>query len=149
MIGKFSLTIIFAAGLMTACQNEPIPPRPDFKTSVAAHLASVEGRDYETFKSTLTTTNDLSVIFPGGSQLATTQDVLDFHQEWFKDKDWVFETDIRKVIEGQDQSTALVRYSFRDTADGEPRHAWLVLTFQLENNEWRLIHDQNTRIDKP
>jgi len=148
MLRRYYLPIIFATSLAAACQSEQAPTSPNFKTSVEAHLASVEGRDFETFKSTLTSSNNLAVIFPGGTQLATTEEVLDFHKEWFKDKDWVFDTEIRKVIEGSDQSTALVQYSFRDTPNGEPRHAWLVLTFQLEDNEWRLIHDQNTRIDK-
>lgn len=133
---------------LLACQADQSAVAPDFKSSVERHLASVENRDFETFKSTLTTTQDLAVIFPGGTQLPTTQDVIDFHKDWFKNKDWVFETEIRKIIEGSDQSTALVHYSFRDTAQGAPRYAWLVLTFQLEDNEWRLIHDQNTRIDE-
>lgn len=120
---------------------------PDFKQSVLRHLQSVENRNYPAFKETLTHSTGLNVIFPGGSILEDTQAVLDFHKTWFQDETWIFKTNLVKVIEGSDQSTALVKYKFQDNAKDEPREAWLILTFQVENNEWRLIHDQNTRID--
>lgn len=142
----FAAFILTTSGLVACTSSSSAPP--DFQNAVEQHLETVEIRDFEGFKSTLTRTEDLNVIFPGGTMLSNTQAVLDFHKEWFKDSDWVFEANIVKIIEGTSQSTALVNYSFKDTADGAPRKAWLVLTFQLEDNRWRLIHDQNTRIDE-
>ena len=49
-------------------------------------------------------------------------------------------------MEGADMAAAFMKYDYRDTPDGEPRSAWLTLIFKLEEGEWRLIHDQNTRI---
>ncbi|MEO9461206.1 MAG: nuclear transport factor 2 family protein [Marinomonas sp.] len=140
-----ALTALFA---LSACTSQPASKAPDFQTAVEHHLETVETRDFEGFRDTLTRTDDLYVIFPGGTALESTAEVLDFHKNWFEDREWVFDTEVEKVIEGTTQSTALVKYSFKDTADGPPRFAWLVLTFQLENNEWRLIHDQNTRIEE-
>lgn len=128
-----------------SAQNTSVP---EFRPAVTHHLNSVETRNFDAFRSTLTKTNDLNVIFPGGTILEDTKAVLEFHKTWFNDKDWVFDTQIVKVIEGATQSTALVKYSFKDTAKDVPRQAWLVLVFQLEDNEWRLIHDQNTRINE-
>ncbi len=140
------LSIIFSMILVVGCTSNTAPI-PDFKASVRQHLDTVENRDFEAFKNTLTKTDELNVIFPGGGILENTQAVIDFHQDWFTDKNWIFKTEIVKVIEGTTQSTALVKYNFQDSADTEPRQAWLVLTFQLEENSWRLIHDQNSRID--
>lgn len=139
---SFALLLLLAS---TAC-SAPSVATPDFRESVERHLTSVESRDLETFKTTLTASNDLYAIFPDGSYLENTQAVIDFHREWFSDTEWVFDTEIDKIIEGTTQSTALIKYSYKDTSDGPPRFAWLVLTFQIENGEWRLIHDQNTRI---
>ncbi len=141
------ISTIFCMILLVGCASNNVSV-PDFKTSVRQHLDTVENRDLEALKNTLTETNDLNVIFPGGSILDNTQAVINFHQDWFTDENWIFKTEIVKVIEGTTQSTALVKYNFQDSADTEPRQAWLVLTFQLEKNSWRLIHDQNTRIDK-
>jgi ketosteroid isomerase-like protein len=43
---------------------------------------------------------------------------------------------------------ATVRTRYEDTVDGKPYWSenWLTLVFKLEKGEWRLIHDQNTRI---
>lgn len=145
---KWALTSTLVIFSLAACSvSSELPEAPNFKNAVRHHLDAVETRDLETFKSTLTQSDELYVIFPGGGLLDSTQAVVDFHQNWFQDKDWVFKTQIVKVIEGKTQSTALVKYDFQDTADGPTRQAWLVLTFQLEDGQWRLIHDQNTRID--
>ena len=140
------LTTILALMTMLGCSSAEDVTAPDFRQSVLRHLESVETRDFNGFRETLTTSNDLNVIFPGGTILKDTQAVLDFHKNWFKDKEWIFQTELIKIIVGSDQSTALVKYKFQDTPDDPPREAWLVLTFQLEANQWRLIHDQNTRI---
>lgn len=137
----------FGFATLSACSVPASVEAPDFRASVENHLQAVETRNFEEFRSTLTRTDDLHVIFPGGTRLESTQAVLDFHEDWFRDTEWVFDTEIDKIIEGTTQSTALIRYSFKDTPEGDPRYAWLVLTFQLEDGEWRLIHDQNTRID--
>lgn len=140
------LTTIVTLVAMSGCSGVGDVAAPDFEQSVRQHLRSVETRDFNGFRETLTTSNDLNVIFPGGTILKDTQAVLDFHKNWFKDKEWIFQTELIKIIVGSDQSTALVKYKFQDTPDDPPREAWLVLTFQLEANQWRLIHDQNTRI---
>jgi hypothetical protein len=81
--------------------------------------------------------------------LDTTRSVVDFHRQWFNDPNWIMEPEVVKIMEGDQQATALIRYEYRDRLEGRPRSAWLLLVFQLENGTWRLIHDQNTRIDPP
>ena len=134
---------------ISACTPTYTPPQksPDFRAALDNHLKMVTSRDLEGFKATLTKGDDLKVIFPNGSELPSTKDVVAFHSEWFQDKDWIMEPDVVKVIEGSDKATALIKYAYRDHAEGPPRSSWLVLVFALEDGEWRLVHDQNTRID--
>lgn len=120
---------------------------PDFDAALEAHLAAVSGRDMEGFLATITSGEDLQVIFPNGAVLADRSEVVSFHEEWFSDPNWVWEGEVIRVEEGMDQSVALVKYNYRDTPDGAPRQSWLVLVFRLENGSWRLFHDQNTRIE--
>lgn len=140
------IRFLLAALLMAGSATADIP-EPDFRETLRIHLDAITGRDLATFESTLTGNDDLMVIFPDGAALDSTQAVVDFHREWFSDPKWVMEPEVVKTIEGTDQSTALVRYQYRDTPDGQPRSAWLVLVFTLEDGQWRLVHDQNTRIE--
>ncbi|MEZ5895096.1 MAG: nuclear transport factor 2 family protein [Parvularculaceae bacterium] len=133
--------------LVSACAQSA--PRPDFRAALDAHLSAIAAKDIEAFTPTLTSRDDLMVIFPNGSAIETTQGVVDFHRDWFADDQWRMDPKVVKIIEGDDLSTALLKYDYRDTSDGEPRSSWLVLVFKLEDGAWRLVHDQNTKIIPP
>lgn len=145
--GEIVKRILFLTGvlLLAAC-GAAETPRPDFRATLDAHLAAIAAKDLDAFKPTITGGDDLYVIFPNGAALETTEQVLAFHEEWFADSNWRMDPDVVKVIEGEDMATALLKYDYRDTPDGEPRSSWLVLVFKLEDGAWRLVHDQNTRI---
>ena len=146
------LAVAAMALLLAACDagsNANADDRPNFRAALDVHLATISARDLAAFKETLTNGDDLIVIFPNGHALESTQAVIDFHQEWFGDDQWRFEPDVINIVEGKDMATALLKYQYRDTPDGAPRSNWLVLVFKLEGGAWRLVHDQNTRIDPP
>jgi len=120
--------------------------RPDFKAALEAHLATIADRDIDAYADTITKAGDLYVIFPDGSATTTTEGVIDFHEDWFADEKWSWEIETVKIIEGADMAMAVLKHHYRDNADVEPRSSWLVMVFQIEDGEWRLVHDQNTRI---
>lgn len=120
--------------------------RPDFRAALDAHLTAIEAKDIEAYKPTVTGGDDLMIIFPAGEVIDTTEGVVAFHDEWFQDENWRWDGEVVKIMEGADMAAAFMKYDYRDTPDREPRSAWLTLIFKLEEGEWRLIHDQNTRI---
>lgn len=144
---RYGLALIGTLLLMACSAAEK--PRPDFRAALDAHLAAISAKDLDAYKRTVTSGEDLYLIFPDGSAIETTEGVFAFHQEWFEDSNWRMEPEVMKVMEGEDMSAALLKYDYRDTPEGEPRSAWLVLIFKLEDGEWRLVHDQNTRIAPP
>ena len=121
--------------------------RPPFRPALRAHLDAIENKDLAAFKPTLTTREDLRVVFPNGEVIETTDGVIAFHEEWFRDANWRWEGEVVNIIEGVDMAAAFMKYEYRDTPDGAPRAAWLALIFKLEDGAWRLVHDQNTRIN--
>ncbi|GJL93567.1 YybH family protein [Hyphococcus sp.] len=121
--------------------------RPDFNAALQRHLDAIAVRDLDAFTATITAGDDLNVIFPNGAVLENTNAVVAFHREWFSDDQWRMDPAVVKTIEGADMATALLKYDYRDTPDGAPRSSWLALVFKLERGEWRLVHDQNTRIE--
>ena len=120
--------------------------RPPFRPALKAHLDAIETKDIVAYKPTVTTREDLHLVFPDGSVIETTEGVVSFHEEWFKDANWRWNGQDTRIMEGVDMAAAFMKYDYRDTPEGAPRSAWLVLIFALENGAWRLIHDQNTRI---
>ena len=42
---------------------------------------------------------------------------------------------------------ALVKYQYRPKADAAPFSTWLTYVFQLQEGQWRIVHDQNTALD--
>lgn len=135
-----------AALLVTAgCQ----PASPPFQEALDVHFNSILNRDIDAYKTTLTKSDTLPMIFPDGSYMATRAEVEEFHTRWFADENWRMNFEEVTRIVGKDMASVLVRTAYQDAPDSAPRFAYLNLLFQLQDGEWRLIHDQNTRIILP
>lgn len=153
MIARLApLALLF---VLPACQPEAADPQQEqaevqaeFDELLERHLAAVPERDLDTYAATLA--EDVTVIFPNGQEVVGREAVVDFHREWFADDQWIWEPEI---IESHAASgglaNALVRYTYRDTPDGEPRQRWLALHFRNDGDGWLLYHDQNTPIEAP
>ena len=42
---------------------------------------------------------------------------------------------------------ALVKYQYRAKPEDKPIVTWLTYVFQLQDGQWRIVHDQNTALD--
>ncbi|HNP65124.1 MAG TPA: DUF4440 domain-containing protein [Woeseiaceae bacterium] len=139
--GRVARTV-FLTLLVTGCTSET----PTFDSTLKRHIEAITQRDLSAYISTITERQDLTVIFPDGSRLSTREQVIDFHRTWFADPEW--RMDIEEVwrLVSNDFAVVLLRTAYRDTAAGEPRYAWLSMSFAKEKGSWRLVFDQNTRI---
>jgi ketosteroid isomerase-like protein len=144
--------IAFAAIASPVTAQHAVPPviesaspaRGAFESQLRRHLDAIVSRDFDVLVSTLD--RDVVVIFPNGSILTGKQEVADFHREWFADPEWIFEPEIIRIDSGASRASALVRYTYRDSAEAAPRSTFLSLQFRRHGDEWLLFHDQNTRI---
>lgn len=136
-----------AAALLVTAGCQPAPP--PFQEALDKHFQSILDRDLETYKTTLTKSDILPMIFPDGSYMPTRAEVEAFHKTWFENKNWRMRFEEVSRISGKDMASVLVRTAYQDTPEGAPRFAYLNLLFQLQDGEWRLVHDQNTRIMLP
>lgn len=140
--GIMGLTLILAS-----CA--PQTKAPPFEPALAKHFEAIKTRDLPAYLATITKGENLPLIFPDGTFMGTRSEVEAFHREWFSMPDWRMEFEPVSQIVGSDMANVLVKTSYRDTPEGEPRFAYLALTFQVQDGEWRLVQDQNTRITKP
>jgi ketosteroid isomerase-like protein len=53
---------------------------------------------------------------------------------------------VHKVV-GADVAMAVVKYQYRTKPEDAPVMTWLTYVFQLQDGQWRIVHDQNTALD--
>ncbi|HEY6941927.1 nuclear transport factor 2 family protein [Dokdonella sp.] len=120
---------------------------PSLRGVAQAHLAAVEARDLDALLATVTSHDKLTLLFPDGSAFTTRAQYVDFHKEWFADRAWHFHGEIVDVIETPQLGHVLARYRYESGGKAAAKDTWLALTFAKERGRWRLVFDQNTRIE--
>lgn len=123
--------------------------KPDFDQAIQAHFDAISNRDIEAFKKHMTQGDTMYTIVQNGHAFKTPAEIIAIHEEWFKDKNWIWEGSVVHKIVGEDMAMALVKYDYRAKAEDTPLSTWLIYVFQLQEGEWRIVHDQNTSLDFP
>lgn len=123
--------------------------KPDFNAALQKHFEAIINRDIDAFKAHMTSDKTLYTIVQNGHAFTTPQEIIDIHEDWFKDPDWIWEgTVIHKVV-GEDMAMALIKYDYRPKPQDTPLSNWLTYVFRLEDGAWKIVHDQNTALDYP
>lgn len=86
-------------------------------------------------------------IVQNGHAFTTSQELIDMHEEWFKDKNWIWEGSVIHKVVGADMAMALIKYDYRAVTEDKPFSTWLTYVFRLEDHQWRIVHDHNTALD--
>lgn len=127
--------------------NEGKSMKPDFDTALQEHFEAISNRDIEAFKSHLTKSDTLYTIVQNGHAFTTPSESLEIHRQWFKDQNWMWEGSVVHKIVGEDVAMALIKYQYRAKPEDTPIVTWLTYVFQLQDGQWRIVHDQNTALD--
>jgi ketosteroid isomerase-like protein len=123
--------------------------KPDFDLAIQKHLDSIANRDIEAFKAHMTKESTLYTIVQNGHAFKTPEEIVAIHEDWFKDGNWIWEGEVVHKVVGEDVGMALIKYDYRPKAEDAPVSTWLVYVLQIQDGEWRIVHDQNTSLDFP
>ncbi|MDK9708170.1 MAG: nuclear transport factor 2 family protein [Desulforhopalus sp.] len=121
--------------------------KPDFDTALQQHFSAITNRDIEAFKSHLTGGDILYTIVQNGHAFTTPSESIQLHEQWFKDPNWIWEGTVVHKVVGEDMAMVLVKYDYRAKAEDQPFSTWLTYVFQLQDGQWRIVHDHNTALD--
>ncbi|MFZ2162402.1 MAG: nuclear transport factor 2 family protein [Sideroxyarcus sp.] len=121
--------------------------KPDFDEALRQHFAAISNRNIEAFKSHLTGGKTLYTIVQNGHAFTTPSEIIEIHRQWFQDPSWIWEGTVVHKVVGEDVAMALVKYQYRPNADAAAFSTWLTYVFQLQEGQWRIVHDQNTALD--
>jgi ketosteroid isomerase-like protein len=121
--------------------------KPDFDKALQQHFDAISNRDIEAFKSHLTRGETLYTIVQNGHAFTTPAETIEIHRQWFEDPNWIWEGKVVHKVVGEDVAMALIKYEYRPRADADSFSTWLTYVFQLQEGQWRIVHDHNTALD--
>ena len=123
--------------------------KQDFDTALEEHFSAISNRDLKAFASHLTKKKTLYTIVQNGHAFTTPEEIIEIHRQWFNDPSWLREGTVVHKVVGEDMAMAVVKYQYRSKPEDVPVVSWLTYVFQLEEGQWRIVHDQNTALDFP
>jgi len=138
--------IVLTCSVLVSCIKEK-SMKPDFDAALQAHFDAISNRDLDAFKSHLTKSKTLYTIVQNGHAFTTPEETIGIHAQWFKDPNWVWEGSVVHKVVGDDVAMALVKYQYRARPEDRSVETWLTYVFQIQDGEWRIVHDHNTALD--
>ena len=136
------LPALFASSVAAAC---------DFECTLKQHLDAITNREFAQFESTLTERPRLNLILPDGRFTSDSAQYREMLKGWFETPGWTLSYEIINTDQTENMGHALLLVSYdEEDRGGEPYHIdhYLSLLFEKETSGWKLIHDQNTLIQK-
>lgn len=119
----------------------------EFELTVKTHLQAIDNKDYYLFTSTVTDKENFNLIMPNGVHISSRNQFLDFTKAWFAEKTWSMKYTILNLKETSEMGFVLLMVNYSDVDQNNNPYSlvyYLNLIFEKQNNEWKLIHDQNT-----
>lgn len=123
----------------------------DFVATLEKHLNAVTNRDIETLESTMSPEGKMQLIMPGMKIINSAQNFIKYHDEWFQDPDWTFETEILNYEVGDPFGLATTQIIYREPErEGKPYFNRMIVTYGLEkiDGKWYIISDHASSVEK-
>ena len=122
-----------------------------FVERMQEHLEAVSNKDLTTLKSTLSPEGDMQLILPNTEVLYSVEKFMEYHQAWFQDTTWTFETKILSTEIGEKVGIAITEIMYREPErNGKPYFNHMVVSYALKKIEgqWYIIKDHASSIEK-
>jgi ketosteroid isomerase-like protein len=142
---KICLVALIVCG---STQNSLAQQSASFSETLQAHMDAIQNRK---LKELLATVDDnVILILPDGTRMTSKKEFEQLHIEWFAETNWRMEMAILKKEESEDLGHVLIRYKYTEEGTATVvRYTYLSMLFRKKSGQWLLIHDQNTRSEKP
>ncbi len=144
--------VVFAIILSVACNSREkhAGQKQSFLNGLEIHLNAIENRNLEELGPTVA--DDVSMISPNGDKMDSKETFMDFHKNWFEQKNWEWKGNILNTESSDSLGYALLQYKYIENDSlGKSIYesdAYLILVFRNDREGWQLVHDQNTKIIK-
>ncbi len=123
----------------------------EFVAILEKHLNAVSNKDLISLKSTMSPEGKMQLILPGTEIMHSVDSFMEYHEEWFQDTSWTFETKILNTEIGDKIGIAITEIVYREPdRNGEPYFNRMIVSYGLEkyNDQWYIIKDHASSIEK-
>ncbi len=114
-------------------------------------LKSIENRDLESLKTTMSPTGEMELIIPGRAITYTADEFVELHKNWFKDTIWTVKTNILDIKVDHNLGYATTDAMYKEPErDGKPYFNHLIVSYVLEkiNDKWYVVKDHACSLKK-
>ncbi len=122
-----------------------------FVETLQKHLDAVSNKDLETLTSTMAPTGKMQLILPQEEIMYKAENFLKYHEDWFQDTTWEFETEVLDYDIDERLGTATTQIIYREPErEGKPYFNRMIVTYVLEKIEgkWYIVSDHASSIEK-
>ena len=158
---SFNLIILFSLLLSSCDQKQAVQvqkEKPDqelleksFEEAMQRHLDAVTNKDLATLKSTMAPHGKLHFMLVQRETSHTADEFMKFHEGWFEDTNWTFETKITKTEVGPKYGLAITEITYREPErNGKPYFNRMAVSYVQEyiDGKWYVIKDHATSTEK-
>jgi hypothetical protein len=127
------------------------PGESTFLVLMQKHLDAVSQKNLTALAATMSPSGKMQLILPNQEIVYTANKFLEFHEEWFKDTTWTFETKILNSEVDARIGMATTEIIYREPdRNGKPYFNRMIVTYLLENirGQWYVISDHASSIEK-
>ena len=146
-----SLLLVFLTGCQSIKGQADASDHALVKATMQKHLNAVSKKDLKALRSTLSPEGQMQLILPGQEIIDTVAGFMDFHQTWFAQPDWTFETQIINIEAGKQLAMAVVQIIYREPMrDGKPYFNRMTVSYDLKKigGQWYVIKDHASSVTK-
>lgn len=122
-----------------------------FISTLEKHLNAVSNKNLNSLKSTMSPEGKMQLILPSSEILNSVDSFMKYHENWFRDTTWTFETKILNTEIGSKIGIGITEIVYREPErNGEPYFNRMIVSYGLENinNNWYIIKDHASSIEK-
>ncbi len=148
--------------IFNSCNNdpkiihEPVLPGPALNkemmlSAMNMHMKAISDRDLIVLKSTLSPQGNMQLLLPGLEIIDKVDGFMEYHREWFEEKNWSFDYRILNSEVGETMGMVLVSFTYKEPdRDGKPYFNRMVVSYDLQKigGKWYVIKDHASSIQK-
>jgi ketosteroid isomerase-like protein len=145
---------LFIVFWLVSCHHQP-----NLKTKNEAsalqlmqkHLDAVSDKNLMTLSETLSPDGQMQLILPQTEIINGTTGFINFHENWFAQAGWTFETKILNSEVGERVAMMVVEIVYREAErDGEPYFNRMIVSYDLKkiDGQWYVIKDHASSVKK-
>ena len=122
-----------------------------FVEVMQTHLNAVSNKDLAKLKTTMAPNGKLYFMLDERETTYTSDEFIKFHESWFEDENWTFETKITHTEVGPEFGVAITEIIYREPErNGKPYFNRMAVSYVLRfiDGKWYVIKDHATSIER-